>query len=58
LGKKHQKRYLERLNVIIEDIRQNSELYGTDWTVYRNEAMVKFEMKYLVDVIDGREHNV
>jgi len=49
---------MTRFNAIIEDIRQNSELYGTDRTVYRNEAMVKFEMKYLVDVIDGREHNV
>ena len=58
LGKKHQQRYLDRLNWALEDIRQNSDLYGVDWTIYRNEAMVKLEMKYLVDVIDGREHNV
>lgn len=49
---------MDRLNKILEDIRQNSEAYGTDWTVHRNESMVKFEMKYLIDVIDGREHNV
>lgn len=58
LGKDHQDRYLSRLNAVMEDVRQNSALNGSDWTIYRNEYMVKLEMKYLVDVIDGREHGV
>ena len=43
------------LNKKMEDLRQNSILNGLDWTIHRNEEIVRLEMKYLVDVIDMRE---
>ena len=58
LGKRHQERYFGILNKKLHDLRQNSDLYGTEWTIHRNEEIIKFEMKYIVDVIDMREHGI
>jgi hypothetical protein len=58
LGKEHQQRYLGIMNRKIADMRQNSALNGTDWTVNSNQEIVKLEMDYLVSVIDMREHGI
>ena len=58
LGKQHQQIFLDKMNKYQEDLKQNSHLYGADWTVFMNEEIVKMEMKYLVGVIDGREDNI
>lgn len=58
LGKEHQTRYLAIMNQKIHDLRQNSDLYGTERTIHRNEEIIKLEMKYLVDIIDMREHGI
>lgn len=58
LGKDHQTRYLNILNTKMNDLRQNSALNGTDWTIHRNQEIVKLEMQYLIDVIDAREHRI
>jgi len=58
LGKGHQKRYLSILNEKMDDMKQNAERYGVDWTIYRNEEMTRLEMSYLVDVIDMRQHGI
>lgn len=43
------------MNKYQAELKQNSSLYGPDWTVHMNEEIVKMEMKYIVGVIDGRE---
>lgn len=39
-------------------MRQNAALNGSNWTVMKNEEIVKLEMKYIISVIDGREHSI
>ena len=46
------------MNEKLAILKENSQLNGTDWTVMKNEEIVKLEMKYIVAVIDGREHSV
>ena len=46
------------MNTKIAELKAGSKLNGSDWTVMKNEEIVKLEMKYIVAVIDGREHTV
>lgn len=58
LGKDVQKKYLELLNKKKDEMRQGSALNGSQWTVMKNEEIIKLEMKFIISVIDGREHNL
>ncbi|MEI7563294.1 MAG: hypothetical protein WCJ39_06675 [bacterium] len=46
------------MNTKIAELKANSQLNGPGWTVNKNEEIMKLEMKYIVAVIDGREHSV
>jgi len=57
LWKKHQKRYTDIVNEKMKELKQNASMYGSERTSQRTDELIKLEMKYIVDCIDGREHS-
>lgn len=54
LGPEHQKRYILIKEKLERELQQGYKIHGQNWADDRQNEILKLEMKYIIDSIDGR----